>query len=88
MEALGREGIFLQMMEGLAAASGNPKTVMIDASYLKAHRTALSLRVKRGGLGRLIGGTKGGLNTKSHAVSDANGVGAVFTPRRAHLSTA
>ena len=36
------------MMEGLAAASATPKTIMIDATYLKAHRTASSLRVKRG----------------------------------------
>ena len=48
MEALGEKGIFLQMMEGLAAASADPKTVMIDATYLKAHRTASSLRVKMG----------------------------------------
>ena len=27
-----------------------PKTVMIDATYLKAHRMATSLRVKKGGL--------------------------------------
>ena len=26
-----------------------PKTMMIDATYLKAHRTATSLRVKKGG---------------------------------------
>ena len=44
----GEKGIFLQMMEGLAAASAEPKAVMIDAAYLKAHRTASSLRVKRG----------------------------------------
>jgi transposase len=44
----GAKGIFLQMMEGLAAASADPKTVMIDATYLKAHRTASSLRVKKG----------------------------------------
>jgi transposase len=44
----GEKGIFLQMMEGLAAASAEPKTVMIDAAYLKAHRTASSLRVKKG----------------------------------------
>ena len=44
----GAKGIFLQMMEGLAAASAEPKTVMIDATYLKAHRTASSLRVKKG----------------------------------------
>jgi hypothetical protein len=34
------------MMEGLAAADAEPNTVMIDATYLKAHRTASSLRVK------------------------------------------
>ncbi len=45
---------------------------MIDATYLKAHRTASSLRVK-GGAGRLIGRTKGGMNAKLHAVTDANG---------------
>ena len=44
----GEKGVFLQMMEELAAASAEPKTVMIDATYLKAHRTASSLQVKRG----------------------------------------
>ncbi len=44
----GEKGIFLQMMEGLAAARADSKTVMIDATYLKAHRTASSLRVKTG----------------------------------------
>ena len=44
----GEKGVFLRMMEGLAAASAEPKTVMIDATYLKAHRTASSLRVKKG----------------------------------------
>lgn len=41
-------GVFLSMMEGLAAESTAPKTVMIDATSLKAHRTASSLRVKKG----------------------------------------
>lgn len=41
-------GVFLGMMEGLAAESAKPKTVMIDATHLKAHRTASSLRVKKG----------------------------------------
>lgn len=36
------------MMEGLAAERAEPTTVMIDATYLKAHRTASSLRVKKG----------------------------------------
>jgi len=36
------------MMEGLAVVGAEPKTVMIDATYLKAHRTVSSLRVKKG----------------------------------------
>jgi len=62
-----------------------PTTIMIDVSrrtpcdrvslrkYLKAHRTASSLRVKMGGRGRLIGRTKGALNTKLHAITDTSG---------------
>lgn len=45
----GAMGVFTRMMEGLAAISAEPQTVMIDATYLKAHRTASSLRVKKGG---------------------------------------
>nr|WP_233503310.1 transposase [Sphingomonas psychrotolerans] len=44
----GEMGVFVRMMEGLAAAGAEPKTVMIDATYLKAHRAASSLRVKKG----------------------------------------
>jgi transposase len=65
------------MMEGLASEGGEEKTVMIDATYLKAHRTASSPRAKKGGAdvlrGCLIGRTKGGLNTKRQAVTDAKG---------------
>jgi len=43
----GERGVFLRMIEGLAAADAQPKTIMIDATYLKAHRTASSLRVKK-----------------------------------------
>ena len=46
----GDKGVFARMMEGLAAEAAVPKTVMIDATYLKAHRTATSLRSKKGGL--------------------------------------
>ncbi len=42
------KGIFARMMDGLAAEAAVPKTVMIDATYLKAHRTATSLRSKKG----------------------------------------
>ena len=44
----GEAGVFTRIMEGLAAVGAEPKTVMIDATYLKAHRTASSLRVKKG----------------------------------------
>ena len=37
------------MMHGLASEAADEKTIMIDATYLKAHRTASSLRVKKGG---------------------------------------
>ncbi len=37
------------MMKGLAFEGGEEKVVMIDATYLKAHRTASSLRAKKGG---------------------------------------
>ena len=43
------KGIFASMMVGLAANHGGEKTAMIDATYLKAHRTASSLGVKKGG---------------------------------------
>jgi hypothetical protein len=42
-------GVFTRMMEGLASEGTEQKTIMIDATYLKAHRTASSLRAKKGG---------------------------------------
>ena len=41
-------GVFARMMDGLATEAATPKTVMIDATYLKAHRTATSLRSRKG----------------------------------------
>ena len=67
-----KEGYFAQIMMVLAAGHGEEKTVMIDATYLKTHRTATSMGVKRG-RGRLTGRTKGGMNTKLHAVCDSQG---------------
>ena len=43
-------GVLAWIMAGLAAERTQTKTIMIDATYLKAHRTASSLRVKKGGL--------------------------------------
>jgi hypothetical protein len=44
----GAMGVFARMMEGLSAQRAEPQTVMIDATYLKAHRMASSLGVKKG----------------------------------------
>lgn len=52
---------------------GEQKTVMIDATYLKAHQTATSMAAEKRGRGRLIGRTKGGINTKLHAICDSRG---------------
>jgi len=42
------KGVFARMIDGRATEAATPKTVMIDATYLKAHRTATSLRSKKG----------------------------------------
>jgi len=44
----GDKGIFARKMEGLASEAVVSKTVMIDATFHKAHRTATSLRSKNG----------------------------------------
>ena len=44
------KGVFARLMAGLASQHGEEKTVMIDAAYLKAHRTAISMGVKKGGV--------------------------------------
>lgn len=44
----GGHGGFTRMMLGLAQEGAEPSTVTIDATYLKAHRTASSLRVEKG----------------------------------------
>jgi transposase len=43
-------GVFARILVGLAAEEPEEKTVMIDATYLKTHRTASSLAVKKGGV--------------------------------------
>lgn len=46
-ESAGR-GVLTRMVEGLAIATAEPGTIMSDATYVKAHRMASSLRVKKG----------------------------------------
>lgn len=63
-------------MDGLAAGTATPKTVMIDATYLKAHRTAINLQSNQrivDQMGRLIGHKRGSMNTNLHAVTDTGG---------------
>ena len=43
-------GVFAQIMTGLAAETPDSRTISIDATNLKAHRTASSLRSKKGGV--------------------------------------
>lgn len=57
----------------LAAQAQETEVIMIDATHAKAHRTASSLALQKGGRGRLIGRTKGGLNSKLYVVADAKG---------------
>ena len=40
--------VFAQIMMGLAEQAPDNKTILIDATYLKAHRTASSLGLKKG----------------------------------------
>lgn len=49
LEAIERKGVFVRMMVGLTAAHGEETTVMIDATCLKAHRTATSMAANKGG---------------------------------------
>jgi transposase len=50
-----RMGVFARITKGLTSGGGEEKAVMIDATYLKTHRTASSLRVKKGGLPTSMG---------------------------------
>jgi transposase len=58
---------------------------MIDATHLKAHRTACSL-AKKGAVARRIGRTKGGLNSKLHALCDEKGRPIVLCLSQGQLS--
>ncbi|WP_201860069.1 IS5 family transposase [Microvirga soli] len=67
-----RLGVFDRIFAALAGEGPKPERIMIDATHLKAHRTAASL-LKKGMFPRRIGRTKGGLNSKLHAVCDGAG---------------
>ena len=56
-----RRGIFEKMFASLAGEASTPERLMIDATHLKAHRTASSLR-KKGGP-HAVSVHQGGLNS-------------------------
>ena len=64
------KSIFTVMMAGLAADRGGEKAMMIDATYLKAHRTTTSLAVAKRAC-TPDRPHKGGMNTKLHATCDS-----------------
>ena len=55
-----RLGVFAKMLNAMAAEGQDTETIMIDATHLKAHRTASSLRGKKGGPNALLGAPKAG----------------------------
>lgn len=57
-------GVFARVMEGLAAQAPDNKTISIDATYLKAHRTASSLGLKKGITPFILGRTSRGKTIK------------------------
>jgi transposase len=69
---LSHMGVFDRIFAALATEGGPPSRLMIDATHLKAHRTAASQR-KKGAFPRCIGRTKGGLNATLPAVCDGQG---------------
>lgn len=54
-----RMGVFNRIFAGLAAEAGNPDQLMIDATHLKAHRTAASL-LKKGLFPDVLGAPRAG----------------------------
>ncbi|MCA1409361.1 transposase [Ensifer sp. IC3342] len=52
-----RLGVFSRILAELAARRGKPEQLMIDATHLKAHRTAASLS-KKGTFPDVLGGPK------------------------------
>ena len=52
-----RLGVFDNIFSALSAQGGNPDTLMIDATHLKAHRTACSL-LKKGMFPAVLGAQK------------------------------
>jgi transposase len=65
------KGVWQAAFTALAAAGGPPAEVLLDSTHIKAHRSAAG---GKGGASRqAIGVSRGGRNTKLHAVCDGHG---------------
>ena len=53
-----RMGVFARMLMALAEADQDVSTIMIDATHLKTHRTASSLRGQKGGEAASLAGPR------------------------------
>lgn len=63
--------MFDRIFAGLAGEGPAPQRIMVDATHLKAHRTAASLLKK--GMFPVVSGEPSGLNSKLHTVCDGDG---------------
>jgi len=62
-------GVWERLFRELAAQGRSTQTQMIDATHVKAHRSASD--AKRRKQRQAIGRSRGGRNTKIHAIADA-----------------
>jgi transposase len=80
-----RMGVFAGIFSNLVADDEPPDCLMIDSTHLKAHRCRQS--TKWGDVPRRIGRTKGGLNSKLHAVCDGTGRPIIFLLTEGQMRT-
>ncbi|WP_408901882.1 IS5 family transposase [Plastoroseomonas hellenica] len=64
------KGIWREIFEALASAGGPPAEVLLDSTYVKAHRCATG---GKGARAQALGISRGGRTTKIHALSDGQG---------------
>jgi transposase len=78
-----RRGVWENLFRGLAENGRSTDTQMIDATHVKAHR---SVADGKGGSKAGGGRSRGGRNTKIHALADAKGrlIAILLTGGEAH----
>ncbi|HUO97268.1 MAG TPA: IS5 family transposase, partial [Rhizomicrobium sp.] len=63
-------GVWERLFRALAGKGHSLQVQMIDSTHIKAHRSASGAK---GGQRQAIGRSRGGRNTKIHAIADAKG---------------